>query len=125
MHMARDDRRNAPRARVGSWIPVSHGWTLDRYEQPAWRRPGRAAASSATGDYDLEILAGYHEGRRAGAIGRVEQIRHVALELGALLGRQRREGLVNRAIPGPEHLDEVGCGAVAQVEHAGCHGDAC
>src|SRR6266850_7747867 len=82
--------------------------------------PGRARRSAVPLDHHLEVLARHHHRPIPGTIAAPDQLEQIAPEdrLPLAVAVQRPEGLVHRAIPGAEHLDEVLRRTVAEGEMA-------
>src|SRR5438270_8821698 len=87
----------------------------------ARRRAGRAGTRLAVPlDHHLEVLARHHHRFITGTIAALDELEQFAPEgrLPLAVAVQRREGLVHRAVPGSEDLDEVLRRTVAEGEMA-------
>src|SRR5918999_3805817 len=73
---------------------------------------------SVSGNDDLEVFGRHDHGAVARAIELRDEREQVALERALRRGLQRGEGLVHRAVVGPEHLEPVLGRAVAEYEMA-------
>ena len=72
---------------------------------------------SATGHDYLQILARDYQRSGSGAIHLRQERREISLQSRrAAVGRKRCERLVDRPIPGAEHLDEMCRGAIAEIK---------
>ena len=90
-------------------------WTLARTLHDF---PADEVISSLQKEIRLQVRAGHHQRIGAGAVEARQQLQDFAFEPLLLVGRQRGEGAVHRAVEGAEHVHPVLSRFVAEHELA-------